>query len=199
LRGETDLVIIAFWFWVRGLQMAGKDQELEAISAIIGLLEPLTEIERSRVLEYVLKRLSMSAVRPEPINAEVTTIQTGRVTGEAFVQDIRTLTAEKQPRTANEMVALIAYYLSELAPDDELSKTVNVDVIKRYFKMAKFPMPRVPRMALTNAAAAGFIDNVSRGEYSLNPVGYNLVVHSLPRSGDSPPVADRIRARKRRL
>lgn len=150
--------------------MADKDQELIAISSIIQLLSPLTEVERSRVLEYVLKRLNMSAVRPPPsINVEGTTVHTARVTGESFVQDIRTLTAEKQPRTGNEMVALIAYYVSELAPEGELSKTVNVDVIKRYFKMAKFPLPRVPKNALTNAAAAGFIDNVSRGEYSLNP------------------------------
>jgi hypothetical protein len=71
------------------------------------------------------------------------------------VTDIRTLTAEKQPRSANEMVALIAYYLSEMADESEISSTVNVEQIRKYFKMAQFPMPRVPKSALTNAAAAG--------------------------------------------
>jgi hypothetical protein len=44
-----------------------------------------------------------------------------------MMKDIRTLTAEKQPRSASEMVALIAYYLSEIASAEEASRTVNVD------------------------------------------------------------------------
>jgi hypothetical protein len=31
------------------------------------------------------------------------------------------------------------------------------------------------------------LENVSRGEYRLNPVGYNLVVHGLPRSNAPAP------------
>src|SRR5438132_7415886 len=117
------------------------------------------------------------------------------------VTDIRTLTAEKQPRSANEMVALIAYYLSELAPKSDSSSTVNVEKIRKYFKMAGFPMPRVPSSALPNAAAAGYLENVSRGEYRLNPVGYNLVVHGLPRSsspGPSRVVRPKARTTKRK-
>ena len=69
------------------------------------------------------------------------------------ITDIRTLTAEKQPRSANEMVAFIAYYLSELAPEAERSSSVNMDTIRKHFKMAGFPMPRVPKSALANTAA----------------------------------------------
>ena len=43
--------------------MAAKDKELEAISSIIDLLKPLGTVARSRVLEYVLKRLDMEAWR----------------------------------------------------------------------------------------------------------------------------------------
>jgi hypothetical protein len=102
-----------------------------------------------------------------------------RTTTEPLVRDIRTLTAEKQPRSANDMVALVAYYLSELAPESDRRETVNVELIRKYFKMAGFPMPRAPNSAIPNAAAAGYLENVSRGEYRLNPVGYNLVVHGL--------------------
>lgn len=160
------------------------DKELEAISSIIALLEPLDEIERSRVLEYVLKRLQMATVEAAPSKMADGDTPTSRerIGSSGFVKDIRTLTAEKQPRSANEMVALIAYFLSEIAPGAEASETVNVDTIKRYFKMAGFPMPRVPKNALTNASQAGYLENVSRGEYRLNSVGYNLVAHALPRS-----------------
>jgi hypothetical protein len=167
-----------------------EDPELKAISSIIALLTPLDDTGRSRVLEYVLKRLEMGTVQSEPlIGSERSVAGTSYATPNAVLamKDIRSLTAEKQPRSANDMVALIAYYLSELVPDDQKSDTINVDTVRRYFKMAGFPMPRVPKNALTNATAAGYLENVSRGEYRLNPVGYNLVVHGLPRSNSPGP------------
>jgi hypothetical protein len=168
--------------------MPARDKELEAISSIINVLKRLDANKRGRVLEYVLKRLDMgafqipSAVSGLDASAEV-------IAAAPRVKDIRTLTAEKQPRSTNEMVALIAYYISELAPEEERSKTVNMEMIRKYFKLAGFPMPRAPSSAIPNAAAAGYLENVSRGEYRLNPVGYNLVVHGLPRSSAPAPSA----------
>jgi hypothetical protein len=60
-------------------------------------------------------------------------------------------------------------------------------MVRKYFKIARFPLPRAPQQALPNAVAAGYLENVSRGEYRLNPVGYNLVVHGLPRSSSPVP------------
>ena len=170
-----------------GAKMAERDKELEAISSIIDLLKPLDAIERSRVLEYVLKRLDMQTVHAlsaADLAVGAPELGTPRL---STVTDIRTLTAEKQPRSANEMVALIAYYLSELAPEGEARPTINVDAVRKYFKLAGFPMPRAPHVALPNSAAAGYLENVSRGEYRLNPVGYNLIVHGLPRSSSPVP------------
>jgi len=175
--------------------MAGKDKELLAISSIIELLTPLDATERGRVIEYVLKRLDMSALSTRTAVHEMPTTVDFSTFAPTLV-DIRTLTAEKQPRSANEMVALIAYYVSEVAPDSDRSSTINADIVRKYFKMAGFPMPRVLRNALTNASAAGYLENVSRGEYRLNPVGYNLVVHGLPRSGNA--AATSVRKKSRR-
>ena len=36
-------------------------------------------------------------------------------------------------------------------------------------------------MTLPNAKSAGYFDAVGNGEYKLNAVGHNLVVHSMPR------------------
>jgi len=179
--------------------MAAKDKELEAITSIIDLLTPLDELERSRVIEYVLKRLAMGAVQAAPT---VASAEPSSSSGRGAIyseKDIRTLTAEKQPRSANEMVALVAYYISELAPEGEASRTINADIIRRYFKMAGFPLPSSTKNALTNATAAGYLTNVSRGEYKLNPVGYNLIVHGLPRSsGSAPKKGLRIKRKRRR-
>lgn len=176
--------------------MAGKDKELEAIGSIIGLLSPLDEGERSRVLEYVLRRLQMATIHPPTVPAGPVVEVPGASPSRSVI-DIRSLTAEKQPRSSNEMVALVAYYVSELAPQGELSDTVNLATIRRYFKMAGFPLPKIFRNVLVNAAAAGYLESASRGEYKLNPVGYNLVVHGLPRSGSPGPTSITRKARKR--
>jgi hypothetical protein len=170
-----------------------EDAELTAIKTIIEVMQPLDEMGRSRVLEYVLKRLEMTAFQSDaPVMANSGELPVSTFATPARpIKDIRTLTAEKQPRSANEMVALIAYYLSELAAPDEAASTINVEKVRRYFKMAAFPMPRVPASALTNAAAAGYLESSSRGEYRLNPVGYNLVVHALPRSNAPTPATKR--------
>jgi hypothetical protein len=173
-----------------------EDLELKAIKTIIDLMKPLDDTGRSRVLEYVLKRLDMSAFQSDVATVSEVATSGSSVFAGGPVKDIRSLTAEKQPRSANEMVALIAYYLSELAPASEASPIVNVEMIRKYFKMAAFPMPRVPKAALTNAAAAGYLENVNRGEYRLNPVGYNLVVHALPRSSASQTTAQKRRKRR---
>ena len=165
--------------------MAAKDKELEAITSIIDLLRPLSGAAKSRVIEYVLKRLNMDALtRSVPVLGAPSLSSSGSA---PVLADIKTLTAEKQPRSASEMVALIAYYVSELAPEDERSRTINVEMVRKYFKLARYPLPRAPQSALPNAVAAGYLENVSRGEYRLNPVGYNLVVHSLPRPSSPTP------------
>ena len=167
--------------------MANKDKELEAISSIISLLTPLDGTERTRVLEYVLKRLDMATVSAPAMSAVLAgdPEQTPPAQARFPVKDIRSFTAEKQPRSANDMALVVAYYLAELAPDGERSETVNTDLLKRYFKMANFPLPSMLKNVLPNAAAGGYLNNVSRGEYKLNPVGYNLVVHGLPRGAAS--------------
>ncbi len=166
--------------------MASKDKELQAMSSIIKLLRPLNATERGRVLEYVLKRLEMSTLSAPSVSSIATVdaepIEPSNISRFA-VKDIRSFTAEKQPRTANEMVAVVGYYLAELAPEGERTEKINTELVKRYFKMAAFPLPSVLRNMLHNAAAAGYLENISRGEYRLNPVGYNLVVHRLPQGG----------------
>ncbi|MBW7965305.1 hypothetical protein [Bradyrhizobium sp. BR 10261] len=173
-----------------------EDPELKAIKTIIELMAPLDETGRSRVLEYVLKRLEMTAFQSDGLVPEIASASAAYETRNAPIKDIRTLTAEKQPRSANEMVAVIAYYLSEIASSAEAASTINVETIRKYFKMAAFPMPRVPKSALTNAAAAGYLENTSRGEYRLSPVGYNLVVHGLPRSSAAQPATKQRRKRR---
>jgi hypothetical protein len=92
------------------------------------------------------------------------------------------------------MAALVAYYVTELAPEEERRSVITKEDIEKYFKQAPYRLPQRLAQTLPNAARAGYFDVVDRGQYKLNPVGYNLVAHGLPSGGsDSSTRAPRTR------
>ena len=95
------------------------------------------------------------------------------------IHDIRTLKETKDPKTAIEMAALVAYYVSELAPAADRRNEITKSDIERYFKAAGFNLPADAGFTLVNAKNAGYIDSAGTGQYKLNPVGYNLVAHRM--------------------
>jgi hypothetical protein len=165
---------------------AGKaDTELDAIGTILHALEGLEGESIQRVLDYVFGRLSIGqarAVSPSPTGA----ISAGSPASSDFRHprtqlSVRDLKEEKQPESSNQMAAIVAYYLSEIAPETERKPAINAADLEKYFKQAGFKLPQKISYTLPNAAAAGYFDAAGNGLYQLNPVGYNLVVHGLPR------------------
>ncbi len=95
--------------------------------------------------------------------------------------DIRTFKEEKQPGNAIEMACVAAFYLENFAPEAEKKDTMTNKDIAIYFNQANFPLPKVPTQVLPDTKSAGYFDSRGRGKYKLNPVGHNLVAHSLPK------------------
>lgn len=88
------------------------------MGAILGALEGLEGESIQRVLDYVLGRLSITRARPSSLAAPAaTSLPTDAAKARQI--SIRDLKEEKQPERANQMAALVAYYLSELAPEGE--------------------------------------------------------------------------------
>lgn len=160
------------------------DKELHAIGTILRVLDGLDGESIQRVLDYVFSRLSLSSKRlslgatltVSPPEATVSTTSHGK----RFVS-IRDLKEEKQPDSANQMAAIVAFYYAELSPEEERKDSISTADLEKGFKQAGFKLPSSIRSALTNAAAAGYLDSIGNGQYKLNPVGYNLVAHALPR------------------
>jgi hypothetical protein len=167
-----------------------SDSELNAIRAVLSALVPLKREGRLRVLDYVLGRLGMTEpVVQQPSTGGLTAdtalrktpdISDSLATPSTQANDIRSLTKVKSPRSANEMAALVAYYLSERAPEPYRKLAITTDDIKSYFKQAPFRLPQSPQQTLINAKNSGYLESAGTGQYRLNPVGYNLVVHGLP-------------------
>jgi hypothetical protein len=178
------------------------DGDLEAVAILLKVLGPLKPDARANVLDFVFRKLGIqksahiAEVRPSESLGLNTTLETMPAVKTARVHaDIRSLKEEKEPKTAAQMVALVAYYIEHLAPTDQHRDYVTTDDVTKYFKQAGFPLPKAPEMALTNARNSGYFVALGNGRYRLNPVGYNLVAHKLPASKEKGKTA----SRKRRL
>ena len=162
-------------------QSAAKDRELSAIGMILKALDGLDGESMQRVLDYVFSRLSIS----RPAGMVSTLVQVSSQTSGAATPlrqiSVKDLREEKKPESSNQMAALVAFYLQEIADESERKPSITAADIEKYFKQARFNLPKKIAMALPNAAAAGYLDSVGSGAYKLNPVGYNLVAHGLPR------------------
>lgn len=97
-----------------------------------------------------------------------------------YAIDVRALKEQKDPKSATQMAAIVGYYLKELAPDGERKDTVKTPDLEKYFKEAKYELPKKLEQVLIDSKRAGYFEVVSRGEYRLTRVGYNLVAHRLP-------------------
>jgi len=165
------------------------DKEVEAIRTVSSALQPLDDLGKQRVIDYVVKRFSLTPSQFIPsIQAPSIPKSAQDFLAETSLSEkithIRQLKELKKPKTAIEMAALVAYFLSDLAPQNERKSTVTTKDMETYFKIANYRLPTALQQLLGNAKNAGYFDLVRIGEYKLNAVGYNLVVHNLPR-GDS--------------
>jgi hypothetical protein len=179
------------------------DPELQAIATLLSVLEPLKPPARDNVIDFVFRRLGivMEAKRHLPQDSPVAMREfvVDRVS-EITPRDLRSLAEEKKPKTVIQKVALVAYYLANYAPGPERRDFITAADIKRYFKQAGFPLPTGPdSMTLVNAKNAGYLDGLQGGQYRLNPVGHNLVVHKLPSSDEKGPLPRRRVKKKLRL
>jgi hypothetical protein len=174
-----------------------EDEELTAIKMVLAVLTPLKPEARNNVIDYIFRRLGITAsalaglakpATPQPASPAVSVAPASPAVPPTAPTDLRSLTEQKQPKSANQMVAIVAYYLANLAPADQRRDHIVADDIRKYFPQANFELPTGPHnMTLVNAKNAGYLDVLGSGQYRLNPVGHNLVTHKLPRVEGSAP------------
>lgn len=162
--------------------------ELEALTAVVRALQPLSPVVRERVINSALMLLggstSVSSIQAPLAPSIETSDRAAELPARSHqpeaLTDIRTLKEMKQPHSATEMATLVAYYLAELAPAAERKDKINSSDITKYFKQANYKLPGNAKMTLVHSKNAGYLDALGSGDYRLNPVGYNLVAHNLP-------------------
>nr|BAL56844.1 hypothetical protein HGMM_F43B07C28 [uncultured Acetothermia bacterium] len=159
----------------------------DAINRVLEAMQPLDDRSRETVLLAVCHHLGIKFPVGEQQTAHLGGVgrspqPTSVVEPEARSRiDIRTFAQEKAPASAIEQAVLVAYYLSELAPEGERKDFIEKQDLMKYFKQAHFYLPKRPEQTLIDARHAGYLDPVGEGRYRLNAVGHNLIAHNLPR------------------
>lgn len=169
------------------MAQAEGEQRKVRLELLDGTIEVVGSEEFVRKAQALFMKLTTdfkeAHVQPAPIPPLHTPL--AGVTPQSPVTDIRTLREQKQPRTQIEMAALVAYYVTELAPEPDRKESIGASDVKRYFGNALFRTTTPPNVILGNAKTAGYLDSVSSGQYRLNPIGYNLVTAGLPPSAET--------------
>lgn len=168
------------------------DAELQAMKTLVETLEPLKPEVRARVIDYAFRVLGIappqdasrqSAVQLPPLTqtppVTPTTQHHAQHPRGAGVTDIQSLKEAKDPKTATQMVAVVAYYLAHIANPPQ--NFITAEDVETYFRQGRFLMPSSRPMALVNAKNAGYLELLEPGKYKLNSVGYNLVEHKMPK------------------
>jgi len=161
--------------------------ELNAIETITDILRSLDKTAQQRVLQYAMQHLGLEIGQAYLLKQDLRDNRGFKKEPmdqyeQQQVVDIRSLRDQKQPASDMEMAAIVAYYLSELVPEENRKDVIATEDIKTYFKQAGHPLPKGPQFTLVNAKSAGYFESAGHGKYKLNPVGHNLVVHGLPRA-----------------
>lgn len=170
--------------------MSQKPDDLSAVKAICDALEPFDEINRERIIRWASERLGLKnpiqnalpsssgsippAASQQPIHEHITHTR---------AKDIKTFLEEKNPTSANQLVAAVAYYHKFEAPPTERKDSITTDDLMEACRKANRERPKFAAQILINASSFGLVDKVSTGTYEINAVGENLVAVSMPTVG----------------
>ena len=167
--------------------MKTKD-DLEAVRILTETLEPFEKKDRERIVRWALEKLGtpvstlkeisppLPSSPPPSDNSQETPIQPER--GKT---DIKSFVNSKNPGSAVQLAAVVAYYYHFEAPPELRKESINKEDLVVATREAGRRRQQRPEQVLVNAYHAGFLERTGEsGQYKLNPVGENLVAMTLP-------------------
>jgi hypothetical protein len=166
--------------------MSQKPDDLDALRAIITALDPFDESERERIMRWASEKLGIKSFTPVTtpgLPAATHNQNTPPATPGSGIKDIKSFLTEKNPTSANQLVAAVAYYYKFEAPVAERKNSITKEDLLDACRKATLERPKAPNVVMVNAAKYGLVDNVGTGAYEINAVGENLVAVSMPTAG----------------
>jgi hypothetical protein len=167
-----------------------QSDDFDIAKGIFDQLKDLPAERQQRVLRWIAEGLGITPTASPPSAPQETSTPAGAqftpLAGGTGSKDIKTFIAEKSPKSDQQFAAAVAYFYHFEAPPAERRDSVNAELLQEAARLAGRKRPASPRMTLNNAKAAGYLDSSSRGEFTINSVGENLVAMTLPGGAEAP-------------
>lgn len=169
--------------------MPEKD-DLEAVRSVVSALEGFPAEEQERVIRWAREKLNLPATGAGvpttggPSGAQnLTPSVAATAVQQGVPRNLRTFVAEKQPKSDVQFAATVAFYHRFEAPEGQRKTEINADDLRDACRLVNRERLHDPLQTLQNARNLGLLDRPSRGVFSINSVGENLVAMTLPGDG----------------
>jgi hypothetical protein len=171
--------------------MTAQKDDLEAVRAVAAALEEFDPSDQERILRWAREKLGLPAgavVPPSsnPPSGQLPLSPSGSpapLATSSSAKDLKTFYAEKKPKSDVQFAATVAYFHRFEAPPDQRKNEINSDDLVEGSRLVNRPRLHKPGQTLLNAHKLGLLDRVSRGAFTINSVGENLVAMTLPGEG----------------
>ena len=156
-------------------------EELNAIGAILGTLEPLDDDKRKFVLRTVTERLGITGVTPAASNTGGRPETTAAASGGGGAIAIKEIGAKdfikaKNPQTDSQRIACLAFYLTHNREQNEF-KTADLRKLNEDARGIRLSNPAVAVMNATDTSK--FLAPAGEGKKRITTLGED-VVEALP-------------------
>jgi hypothetical protein len=170
-----------------------QSDDFDIAKGIFDQLKELPAERQQRVLRWIAEGLGVPIGGPQPPVPPATGIVTPPPAvpipggaGGGGPSDIKSFVAAKSPKSDQQFATTVAYFYQFEAPPAQKRDSVTGEILQEAARLAGHKRLTNPRVTLNNAKAAGYLDSSSRGEFTINSVGENLVAMTLPGGAETP-------------
>jgi hypothetical protein len=171
-----------------------QSDDFDIAKGIFDQLKDLPTERQQRVLRWIAEGLGVSPVPTPPAATHASgpapslppvapQLHAGAGSGPT---DIKSFVAAKSPKSDQQFAAAVAYFYRFESPPAERRDAINSEVLQEAARLAGHKRFAKHLSTLNNAKAAGYLDAASRGEFTINSVGENLIAMTLPGGADTP-------------
>lgn len=156
--------------------------DFEVAKKVFETIKELSRERQERVLRWVSEGLGVTYQGVPQTQGQ--TLGSGGIPPSLLqpqaTTDIKTFVAAKNPRSDQQFATVVAYYYRFEAPPAQRRDAINTETVQEAARLAGRKRLKNPLNTLNNAKKQGYLDSTTRGEFSINTVGENLVAMTLP-------------------
>jgi hypothetical protein len=165
--------------------MTAQKDDLEAVRAVAEALDGFDANDQERIIRWAREKLGLgipAAMQPfvPTIEQQPNRLNNVPVQHNPVPVSLKVFVAAKNPKNDVQFAATVAYFHRFEAPQSERKNEINSDDLQEDCRLAGRTRLKNPGQTLQNAHKLGLLDRVSRGTFTINSVGENLVAMTLP-------------------